>query len=250
MAKTTRLVLFGLLAMVGIFAGRSEAEVIINSTRVVYPSSDKEVTMQLTNKGSHPALVQVWLDDYSAAETSPDQVKVPFTVTPPLFRIEAQKGQAVRLLYTQQPLPADKESLFRINVLEVPPRPQASEGENLLQFAVRTRIKLIFRPKGLTAGGAFEAPRQLQWTLHVGGDGKTPALRVSNPTPYYVNFANVSARIGEEQIRGPGGMVAPGSTADFPIKELTGHTSAEIKAQFVVISDLGANVPYVQPLSP
>lgn len=249
MTKAMRFVLIG-LAATGIFAGRSEAEVVIGGTRVVYPASDKEVTMQLTNKGENPALVQVWLDNYGDEDTSPDQAKVPFTVTPPLFRIEPHKGQAVRLLYTKQPLPVDKESLFRVNVLEVPPRAQAAEGENLMQFAVRTRIKLIFRPSGLSAEGAFSAPKELHWALRAGQDGKTPVLRVNNPTPYYVNFSNVGAKVGEKEVKGPGGMVAPSGATDFPIKELAGHAISEVQAHFEVISDLGARVPYTQPLSP
>jgi chaperone protein EcpD len=250
MTKAVRFALIGLLAATGMFAERSEAEVVVNSTRVVYPAPNKEVTMQLTNKGDHPALVQVWLDEYSDEDTSPDQAKVPFIVTPPLFRMEAKKGQAVRLLYTKAPLPTEKESLFRVNVLEVPPRTKAAEGENLMQFAVRTRIKLIFRPAGLSAEGAFGAPKQLQWALRADEDGKTSVLRVTNPTPYYVNFANVGATVGEKKIKGPGGMVAPGGTSDFPIKELAGHTVTNVKANFEVISDLGARVPYIQPLSP
>lgn len=249
MTKAMRFGLIGLLAAMGMLAGRSEAEVVINGTRVVYPASDKEITMQLINKGNNPALVQVWLDNYGDEDTTPDQAKVPFTVTPPLFRMEPKKGQAVRLLYTKAPLPTDKESLFRVNVLEVPPRAKATEGENLMQFAVRTRIKLIFRPAGLSSDGAFGAPKQLQWALRADEGGKTPVLRVTNPTPYYVNFASVGARVGEKEIKGPGGMVAPGGTSDFPLKDLAGRATADIKADFEVISDLGARVPYIQPLS-
>jgi chaperone protein EcpD len=258
MTKAMRYVLIALFATTGLFAGRSHADVIIKGTRVVYPASEKEVTMQLTNTGNKPMLVQVWVDDYRSEEASPDQAKVPFTVMPALFRVEPHKGQAVRILYNKAPLPIDKESLFRVNALEVPPRVEAESGESLLKFAIRTRIKLIFRPKGLSADGAFNAPKQLQWSLRISEDGKTPVLRVQNPTPYYVNFANVGAKVGEKEFKGLGGMVAPGDTSEFPIKELIGYASkgvkvqfegTDVKVQFEAISDIGARMHYIQPLS-
>jgi hypothetical protein len=46
------------LCMVG-----AHASVVINGTRVIYPSDEREVTVKLSNEGSLPALVQAWLDD-------------------------------------------------------------------------------------------------------------------------------------------------------------------------------------------
>lgn len=248
MTKAMRFVLIGLAAAMGVFAGRSEADVVINNTRVVYPAYEKEVTMQTVNKGANPMLVQVWIDDGNE-QASSTQTKMPFTVIPPLFRLESQKGQAVRILYTGEPLPTDKESLFWVNMLEVAPSPKENSRKNMMQFAVRTRIKLLFRPRGLSADGAFDAAKHLRWMLRAGEGGKTPVLHVDNPTPYYVNFARVGARIGEQHIEGTAGMVVPGGSSDFPIKELAGHTAADVQADFQVISDIGARVPYLQPLA-
>jgi chaperone protein EcpD len=101
----------------------AHASVVISGTRVVYQAKEREVTVKLSNEGSSPALVQVWLDTGNPNAT-PDESDVPFTLTPPLFRLDPKKGQSLRLIYTQEPLPQDKESLFWLNVLEVPPRGQ------------------------------------------------------------------------------------------------------------------------------
>lgn len=231
------------------FAPWSEASVVIGGTRVVYPAQDKEVTVKLTNEGKKPALVQVWMDDGDEKST-PDSAKVPFTISPPIFRMDPGKGQAVRVVYTKEPLPAGKETLYWVNVLEVPPKSSADSDRNLLQFAFRTRIKFFFRPPGLP-GDPATAPDQLRWKLVPGEAGKGIALQVSNPSPYYVNFAHVGFKAGERSYmeRG-GGMVAPGGTSTFPITQLASRPGGEVKAVFDVINDYGAIGRHEQPLAP
>ena len=41
----------------------ARASVVINSTRIVYPQNDKEVTVRLESKNQAPVLIQAWLDD-------------------------------------------------------------------------------------------------------------------------------------------------------------------------------------------
>lgn len=251
MTNVLRYAVAGLFLCAGLCAGRAEAAVVVGGTRVVYPAQQNEVTVKLSNKGSSPMLVQLWIDA-GDEKSSPDTAKVPFTLTPPLFRLDPGKGQAARLIYTKEPLAADKETLFWLNMLEVPPK-AADDDRNRLEFAFRTRIKLFFRPAGLSTSDAKNAPQKLTWKL-VGNEGRNGvALQVTNPTPYYVNFAHVGLKVGERSIPQKdekGGMVAPGGTTTFPIAELTGRPAGDAKAQFDVISDLGARSTIVQPLIP
>ncbi|PJI52023.1 molecular chaperone EcpD, partial [Methylobacterium radiotolerans] len=60
-------------------------------------------------------------------------------------------------MHTGEPMPQDKESVFWLNVLEIPPKDKANQ--NLLQMAFRSRIKLFYRPAGLK-GKAEDAPSQ------------------------------------------------------------------------------------------
>lgn len=127
-------------------ASQAHASVVISGTRVVFPSNEREVTIKLTNDGKTPALVQTWIDagDQNA---SPETINVPFTLTPSMFRMEPNKGQTLRMIYTNEPLPTDKESLFWLNVLEIPPKANDGADRNELQIALRTRIKIMFRRK-------------------------------------------------------------------------------------------------------
>ena len=129
-----------------------QAAVVIAGTRVVYPASEREVTINLTNKGATPLLVQSWLDE-GDTKAKPENISVPFTLSPPMFRMNPAKGQTLRLLATPdavEKLPKDKESVFWLNVMEIPPKPQGeAANENMMQLAFKTRIKVFYRPKGL-----------------------------------------------------------------------------------------------------
>ncbi|MNS47034.1 Chaperone protein EcpD precursor [compost metagenome] len=117
----------------------------ISGTRVIYPANAREVTLELTNKGSTPSLVQVWIDA-GDRRIRPGAEALPFLVTPPITRIEAQRGQSLRLAYVGQGLPQDRESVFWLNVLEVPPSVKSTQaGQNLVQLAFRSRIKMFYR---------------------------------------------------------------------------------------------------------
>ncbi|VED37470.1 fimbrial chaperone protein [Escherichia coli] len=108
-------------------------------------SDQKSVSVRLENKGNSHLLVQSWLDT-GDDNAEPGSINVPFTATPPVSRIDAKRGQTIKLMYTGSTvLPSDKESVFWFNVLEVPPKPDASKVENqsLLQLAFRTRIQAV-----------------------------------------------------------------------------------------------------------
>lgn len=221
---------------------------VINHTRVVYPAQESEVTVGLANKSSAPSLVQVWIDAGDRTST-PESAKVPFAISPPIFRLDPDKGGSVRVVYTKEALPADKESLFFLNVREIPAK--SNDGSNMLQFSVRNRIKLFFRPARLP-GSAAGAANQLAWKLVDGEAGKGVALQVTNPTPYYVNFSKIGLSVGERSFAatGKGGMVAPGATTVFPMTDLANRPAGDAKAQFNVINDDGSIKAMVQPLAP
>jgi len=228
-----------------------QASVVIAGTRIIYDQKEREVTVRLMNQGQLPGLVQAWIDD-GDEKADPATIKVPFTLSPPMVRIEPDKGQSLRLIYTQAPLPADKESVFWLNVLEVQPRPKTPDV-NMLLFAYRTRIKLFFRPSGL-AGKPEDAPAKLQWS--VGTDPKGGRiLHVSNPTAYHVSFSGTGVTIGGVDYGNhDGGMVNPGASADFPMKPekdpvpATSPRDVARPVHFSWINDYGSDVAAQAPL--
>jgi chaperone protein EcpD len=225
--------------------GAAHASVIITGTRVIYPAEEKEVTVKLNNDGTVPALVQTWIDDGDSS-TEAQKKAMPFTLTPPVFRLDPAKGQTLRMMYTQDPLPQDRESVYYLNVLEIPPRVQSDESRNILQMAFRSRIKIFFRPKGLE-GDANEAPAKVIWSVVPAAAGKGYALQADNPTPYHVNVTKTSISIGGKTYESAPGMVAPFAKHSFALEGLTAQPSAPLRVQYETVNDYGAMVPSVFP---
>ncbi|HFT8006662.1 TPA: fimbrial biogenesis chaperone [Burkholderia cenocepacia] len=227
-------------------ASQAHASVVISGTRVVFPGNEREVTIKLTNDGKTPALVQTWIDT-GDQNASPETINVPFTLTPSMFRMEPNKGQTLRMIYTNEPLPADKESLFWLNVLEIPPKADDGADHNELQIALRTRIKIMFRPQGL-AGEAHTAPGQLRWQVAPGKQGNY-VLKASNPTPYVVNIGSILLHANGQKYDAGAGYVLPRTTQEFPIANLHAMPAAGAKVQFNSINDWGSSTNNEQPLS-
>lgn len=223
-----------------LLAGSAYASVTIGGTRVVYPLEQREVTVKLDNDSNNPSLVQVWMDDGDAA-AKPGDIKVPFVITPPIFRMDPKKAQTLRVMYSGDAVPQDRESVYWLNVLDIPPKATAVQNVNSLQFAYRTRIKIFVRPGGLP-GKPEEAPAQLSWKITVSPDGDGQVLNVSNPTPYYVSFSEVSVESAGHIFKNEkGGMVAPHASAVMAVEKMNA-VPAGAKVRYTAISDYGGAI--------
>lgn len=205
---------------------QASADIVISGTRIVYPQSSKDVIVNLDNRGNKPLLVQTWLDD-GRDGTNPQELKLPFVITPPVSRIDPDKGQSVRISYMGSTLPQDRESLFWFNVLEIPPKAKAKEGESLnqLQLAFRTRIKLFFRPDGLK-GTPGDAAANLKWQQKK--EGNTLSLFAQNDSPYNVSISGVEFTGGGKKYSVDSKSILPYSGISMPVKGLTNSMSGTI----------------------
>lgn len=226
--KITQFPLFTLILMS--IATSVHSSIVITGTRVIYPAEEKEVSVKMNNNGSSPVLAQSWIDD-GDAKSIPETAKAPFILTPPINRVNAGKGQTLRIRYSGEALPQDKESLFYLNVLEVPPKVQGAESKNMLQMAFRTRLKLFFRPKSLTKEAATEAPMKVIWNR----SGNQVTAR--NPTPFHINVAFLSSDNKGDNGVAEGGVILPGGTSTFRLNK-------PVERFFpIIINDYGALRP-------
>ncbi|MBA7934940.1 molecular chaperone [Klebsiella sp. RHBSTW-00215] len=192
----------------------AHAGVVTGGTRLIYPGGKKESSLSVTNNDATPYLIQSWIEA--------DNGTAPFLLTPPLFRLEGEQQTRLRVIYSGG-LPENKESMFWMNIKAIPSS-QAKAGTNTLQIAIKTRIKLIYRPKSV-AGMPETVTEQLRWTR----SGNT--LQVTNPTAFYMNFAEV--KIGGAEVK-EANWVAPGATARF---ELPRGSAGSL--QWKLINDYG-----------
>lgn len=222
-----------------LLVGRSvQASVVISGTRVVYPESQKEVTVKVTNMGSGPVVLQSWIDN-GDVNARPETLKVPFVLTPPINRVEPNKSQTLRISYTGTALPKDKESVFWLNVLEIPAKADASSKKNYLQMAYRSRIKLFFRPQGLM-GNANDAAKSLVWTKVPGG------LKATNPTPFHISLVTVGVNGGGKKSQVEGQMISPKDSLTFAFPGNSSGSTVDIE----FVNDYGALNKLSQTIKP
>ncbi|MDM4440695.1 fimbria/pilus periplasmic chaperone [Klebsiella oxytoca] len=95
----------------------SNASVVINATRVIYPAQSKYVNVQLVNRSKTTHLVQSWIDTGNPS-AAPETIKTPFSLTPPVVKMAPNEGQALKLSIINSGLmPDDRESVYWLNVL-------------------------------------------------------------------------------------------------------------------------------------
>ncbi|TFY94429.1 molecular chaperone [Pseudomonas nabeulensis] len=231
----------------------AQAGIIIYGTRVIYPAEQQEVVVRLENKGDRPALVQTWLDTGDLRST-PSTSQTPFTLTPPIFRIEPNQQQALRLRHSGESSATDRESLYWLNVLEVPPVTAGSEQNNQIELAFRNRLRVFFRPPSLPYPVA-SAPSKVRWELVPHDQGF--ALQATNPTPYHIALTEVDLLSeGKRFSKAPNAdindslLTPAGDVKVFALPSLRNRPSGSAKVEFTAISDLGARVRHSADLTP
>jgi chaperone protein EcpD len=241
MIGSSRVTLATLLATALLTAALDAAAgIVVDGTRVVYPAAKREVTIHIRNPSTTPSLVQAWLDA-GDPNARPGESKVPFVMTPPLFRLDPTKGQSLRLVYTHDPLPQDRESLFWLNVLDIPPRAPANPDlPNQLELAFKHRMKVFFRPASL-AGAAADAPSRLKWSLLL-KDGKLVAIQARNPTAYHVSLIQLTATVAGHPVVAKADMVDPFVSRSFDLPEPLTAPPGAVPVEYWFVNDYGGNV--------
>ncbi|MDX7990264.1 fimbrial biogenesis chaperone [Xenorhabdus littoralis] len=226
--------LIGLLLSLPVISIPAHAGVALSSTRVIYDASQREETVTVINDSKEEVyLIQSWVDIFTPTTESSDR-KAPFLVTPPLFRLDGEQENRLRIILTDDALPRDRESVFWLNVKAIP----AVEKNNVnrLLISMKNRIKLFYRPVGLTEEQAGNAYHQLTFSRQGG------QLVVQNPTPFYVSFYDIT--VGGQSVPETG-MVAPFSSWQWPLPAGSGNT-----VTWRIINDFGGTTePQSQTLS-
>jgi len=217
------------LLMASLFAytaAPASAAIMLGGTRVIINERDREASISMKNEANAPFVVQTWID---AGE---GKNKTPFLVTPPLSRLDPGVENILRVLRTSSDLPADRESVFWLNVKEIP---QKAQEENVLQVALRNRIKVFYRPAALSGGDASVARTRLKWAVTPGAGGKGAVLKIANPTPYHVTFTLLKVNNGQEDINP--NMIPPLGEVVLPLTAV--KTPQAISLRFTTINDYG-----------
>ncbi|KJZ51953.1 MULTISPECIES: molecular chaperone [Pseudomonas] len=190
----------------------ANAAVTVGATRLIYDGASSEANLTVSNReDTSPYLVQSWVSRFGGGnEESVDS----FIVTPPLFRLDANKENILRVIFTGgTDVPQDRESLFLMNVKAIPAMSDDQKGKNVLQIALKTTIKLFYRPAGVK-GSLKDAVAQVGWTSKAG------ALHFNNGSKLHVVVSELTLN-GLPITQAPD-VLRPGEQRELPIQAKAG----------------------------
>lgn len=162
----------------------AQATISLDRTRIVFPGNTPSLTLNVINKDlAVPYQAQAWLEDAQGAKLND---KSDFVIIPAVQNIEPGGKAQLRIqaMPVTSDLPQDQETLFYLNLLEVPPK---SGKDNVVQINLQTRIKMFYRPEALIMKQQM-MPFQKELTLTKSGT----SYIINNSTPYFISLATAS----------------------------------------------------------
>lgn len=184
------------------FAG--EGGLSLSQTRVIYPGSKDSVSINIRNSSTKDMwLLRGWIEDESGVRKNNT-----FIVTPPLYRLDPDSNIQLRINSLDVKfLPVNKESLFYLNVMAIPPQEQDEsvlKKNSTITFSITNRIKMFYRPESIsdknkvvTAYGKITAKQ----------NGKKVVL--FNPSPYYLTIDGLNINKVDVQGKSRDFMLSP-----------------------------------------
>lgn len=162
-----------------LMSSMSHAAFMLDGTRYIFPSDKNSISVRISNESDLTFGGQAWVEDPAGRNNADAH----FVITPNFFKVKGHDAQVIRMMkVNSEILPTARESLFVLNVQEIPPAPAA--GSNALSLAVDSRVKLIYRPVSLQMG-RDKAESQVKISAK---DGK---VTVNNPTAYYFAISDI-----------------------------------------------------------
>lgn len=215
------------LASLFLFTTSSHAAFVLNSTRYIFDEKKENISLQVDNESPQEYGGQIWIENQEQSDKN-----VYFAPSPTFFKVTGQHKQVLRILKINDTLPKDKESLFWINVQEIPKAPK--DGANALSIALHTQVKMIYRPD-ILKGKRENAEKNIKIINDESG------TVLFNDSPYYFAVINVKQN-GKlvnlnEDIKNKISVFPPFGKISLN-KKLTGNIS------FVAFDDYGVDREY------
>ncbi|WP_337265203.1 fimbrial biogenesis chaperone [Serratia sp. MMO-151] len=166
--------------------------------RVIYPEGEKKgVTLTAYNKTDRPYLMQSRIRPVDSVTGNVDMSdkgeaaqSMPFIVTPPLARLEANGELTLRIRRSSEALPLDRESVFFVSMKAIPPQAPEAHGGDTQQMVltVVSNLKVFYRPEGLNKRALVDTDVASKLRFRREGN----RLIADNPTPYWLTFSRLT----------------------------------------------------------
>ncbi|CQJ56085.1 fimbrial biogenesis chaperone [Yersinia rohdei] len=218
------------------------AGLVAGTTRIIYQPESRERTLMVANTNDYPVVVQTWVDD-GDVDSTPDQAKAPFMVLPAVFKMQPRAAQGLRIINKGDNLPTDRESVYWLNLYEIPPKTRGdTEAYAKVAMAMNTQMKIFYRPAGLTSTPEA-AMKKISFMLHKKNDKYV--LSAKNPTPYYVSFGQIQLQnqqqhyaIAQEMDM----MVSPFAERQYQFEHAPTALNGVLTLNYIYFDDAGNQV--------
>lgn len=192
-----------------LFAAHASAVVNVDRTRIVFNAGESNQTLNIKNGAEFPSVVQIWSDDGDLMQ-SPELSTAPIFAMPPMMKLSPEEQRAIRLVLTsRQSLPEDRESLYWLNLYQIPALTRHTGGaEQKILLPLRLRLKVFIRPAALGA----PQPEDVQKLRFVVNDRQ---LKVENPTAWSMSLRlNIANKVKVDDV-----LVAPFGSITLPLAQ-------------------------------
>lgn len=211
----------GVLSAVSLMMASSAWSALsVDQSRYIFEGDKEAMSIVVSNASEKLYGGQTWIENIKETDGRPT-----FVVTPPFFKVPGHGKQVLRVIKALEQMPEDKESIYWVSLQEIPP----ANKDGGLSVALRTKVKLLYRPASLMKG---RKGAESGLTVKT-SDGKTELV---NSTPYIFAIADVlgekAEALGFDQKQHEAlAMFAPGDAVTLP----AGSTAKQV----VSIDDLG-----------
>lgn len=175
-----------ILVMLGVLLNVTFAQISFDRTRVILDNSrGSSQTIVIDNSTEGPFLAQAWIEDATGKK-----ITTPLAALPILQRINSgqTKQLKINVMGDTSHLQNDRETMFFLNVLGVPPK-DGSVGAQV-NVVVQSKMKLFYRPAGLPSY------KSNGWVEDVVIKKNGNSLTLENPTAYHVIVYGFSGKGG------------------------------------------------------
>lgn len=164
----------------------TNAAISLQQSRVIFEGDKLSASLIVNNQNNTlPYLAQGWIEDEAGK-----RILGPLVLLPPIQRIEpgAQTQIKIQALPAVNLLRQDRETLFYLNLREIPPR---NEGNNTLQIALQNRIKIFYRPVSLKNRNDDLTS---SWQSELVLSKQDNRWKITNPSAYYITLVDAQTR--------------------------------------------------------
>jgi P pilus assembly chaperone PapD len=222
------------------------AGILASSTRIVFDEGMSQKSVMLVNTNDYPVFTQVWTDD---GEGNPDYTDSPFVVVPAAFNLKPQEIKGVNIIYNKMELPSDRESVYWLNLYEIPAVTKASLDSDYLNLAMNTQMKIFYRPNVLKNRNLIDIQKKLKFSFD--SVGNTVQIKAENPTPYYISIMSIKLSnqgASSKVSHATENMISPFSNKVYSLENHEFIKENKNTLEYILIDDDGQKVTFSQDL--